>query len=75
MSFMIIITIFVSQLFIAIRCNLLVNPDNGFVKFSGVTVGATGSYACNRGNTLRGNTVRVCLPNGEWSGEVPTCSG
>ena len=38
-------------------------------------MGVTASYVCDKGFTLRGSVVRVCLPSGEWSGQEPTCFG
>lgn len=32
-------------------------------------------YYCNHGYKQIGNPVRVCMANGEWSGEVPVCEG
>lgn len=32
------------------------------------------TYECDSGDTLRGSSRRVCLPNGKWSGSTPICS-
>ena len=29
--------------------------------------------SCNQGYILAGDTVRLCQPNGQWSGEVAQC--
>ena len=43
---------------------------------NGYEVGSHASYECNE--PLEGNdqcSTRVCLPDGTWSGEEPTCEG
>ena len=43
---------------------------------NGYEVGSHASYECNE--CLKGNdqcSTRVCLPDGTWSGEEPTCEG
>lgn len=57
----------------AIRCENLQAPRYGSVKQSGSTVGAQGVYDCNKGFTLKGNKIRKCLFNGQWSGSQPVC--
>ena len=56
-----------------ISCEKLSYPENGDVKFDGVTVGSTALYSCIDGFTLRGNSTRKCLGSGIWSGEKPKC--
>ena len=57
----------------AIRCENLQAPRYGSVKQSGSTVGSQGVYDCNKGFTLKGNKIRKCLFNGQWSGSQPVC--
>ena len=33
------------------------------------------TYTCNNGFELNGPSVRVCLSDGEWSGDAPSCAG
>ena len=43
---------------------------------NGYEVGSHASYECNE--PLEGNdqcSTRVCLPDGTWNGEEPTCEG
>ncbi len=43
---------------------------------TGTTVGSTASYTCDQGFFLtNGDSVRQCQPNGQWSGNEPTCEG
>uniref|UniRef100_A0A8C1PKB8 C3/C5 convertase n=1 Tax=Cyprinus carpio TaxID=7962 RepID=A0A8C1PKB8_CYPCA len=36
-------------------------------------VNDTTTYSCNSDYTFRGSAVRVCKPNGKWSGSTPIC--
>ncbi len=54
-------------------CPELGDPVNGSVDVDGNTPGSTASYECGDGFALVGNQSRVCLDNGEWSGEEPQC--
>ncbi len=38
-----------------------------------VRVGVKGTYLCNPGFILEGNTVRVCTISNDWSGEPAQC--
>lgn len=53
-----------------VRCEDPGNPENGQRMY---VAGATVSYTCNEGYTLVGQPRRVCQPNGEFSGEQPSC--
>ena len=59
--------------FLAIQCAALSNPANGAVSITGTGVGDTAAYSCDIGYELSDSAIRVCRPNGEWSGSAPTC--
>ena len=49
---------------------------NGSVNdIEGTTLGSRVEFFCDDGFRLNGNRFRQCLPNGTWSGNVPTCEG
>lgn len=59
--------------FLEIQCR---DPD----AFEGVTfkvsthsVGGIAQYSCPRGHNMQGNSTRICLKKGLWSGVAPTC--
>ena len=56
-----------------ITCQRLIDPRNGDVNLSGLKVGSKATYSCDRGFQLRGNQVRKCQANGQWSGRNPFC--
>ena len=58
---------------IAVDCGKLDDPDYGNVELSGTTVGSKATYTCRKGYYLVGDSKRVCLYNGYWSGEAPVC--
>jgi len=59
-----------------VQCPDLPDPKNGQVSLSGMTVGRFAIYQCDAGFIpTGGNVVRVCEPNGQWSGSAPTCEG
>ncbi|XP_046391090.1 sushi, von Willebrand factor type A, EGF and pentraxin domain-containing protein 1 [Ischnura elegans] len=43
-------------------------------KVSTYSIGGTATYTCNIGGTLEGNSTRVCLKKGLWSGKKPSCT-
>lgn len=44
-------------------------------KEMGVPVGSIAIFSCNESDaTIRGADVRTCLPTGQWSDKLPTCS-
>lgn len=57
----------------AIFCPKLHNPLNGLVRATKKIVGSQAMYECFGGHVLIGDIYRTCLPNGEWSGDEPTC--
>ncbi len=60
-------------LYLVLRCKELQDISSGRVVLSGTTVGSTATYSCNKGYVLYGEQTRICLPDGEWSGEEPFC--
>nr|XP_028567204.1 sushi, von Willebrand factor type A, EGF and pentraxin domain-containing protein 1 [Podarcis muralis] len=58
---------------ISSRCELLPHPENGFANFTENTLGSSVKYTCKPGYKLMGSETRLCMPNGQWSGEAPTC--
>ena len=42
---------------------------------SGLTPGSQADYSCNPGYSLSGVETRICLDNGEWSEDAPSCIG
>ncbi len=67
--------IYVLNLYIAVDCGSLTDPENGQVNTSsGTTIGSTASYSCNNGYTLNGDNTRTCESNGVWSNSQPSCN-
>ncbi len=71
-----------------VLCPELDDPENGFIIYSTnddqqppFPFGTEARYVCNSGfGVARGDGVRVCLGDvvntvGEWTGEIPECSG
>jgi len=55
-------------------CLRLRNPSNGFVKLTNkLNTGSQANYECRSGYIIEGDRIRVCQPNGEWSGRHPIC--
>ena len=46
---------------------------NGRRFVAGTIEGSSVKFQCNHGYALRGESKRECLPNGEWSGQAPSC--
>ncbi|KAM5298505.1 sushi, von Willebrand factor type A, EGF and pentraxin domain-containing protein 1 [Ctenodactylus gundi] len=59
---------------IPISCEKPASPDHGFVVGSVYSFGSTVIYHCDPGYELEGNKERICQNNGQWSGEVVTCT-
>jgi len=58
---------------VVVKCGNLPNPNNGQVSLTGTTFGSRATYTCNKGFSLVGRKMRLCLENGQWMGEAPTC--
>ena len=56
-----------------VTCDKLRDPRNGDVDLTGITVGSRAKYSCDRGFELKGNQIRKCQSNGQWSGNEPRC--
>lgn len=55
-------------------CGQLVAPPNGLVVVNGVEPGDEAFYSCNNEHSLvSGDSRRVCLQTGIWSGTKPDC--
>jgi len=65
---------------IAPTCNQIVcandpKPANGQVVYpSGRTLDAEAQYSCVAGYVLQGTPIRKCMSNGQWAGQVPSCT-
>ena len=56
-------------------CPPLMDPPDGTVVVSGVTIGSNAAYLCDSGFTLSGSGLRLCESGGVWSGSEPLCEG
>ncbi|XP_062890494.1 sushi domain-containing protein 2 [Mobula hypostoma] len=54
-------------------CGVLVEPKNGKKKGTVYLVGSTVNFTCNQGHVISGSSLRTCLSNGQWSGELTFC--
>ena len=55
-------------------CPQLDSPTNGRVLVTGLGVQEQAIYVCDPGFVIVGLLVRICLDNGEWGGDDPTCT-
>nr|XP_048312083.1 CUB and sushi domain-containing protein 1 [Myodes glareolus] len=60
---------------LAISCGHPGVPANAVLTGDLFTYGATVQYSCKGGQTLTGNSTRVCQEDSHWSGALPHCSG
>ena len=63
-----------SFLLSVVDCGKPPSPVNGQVVYQGTTFGNQAMQSCNPGYILAGDTVRLCQPNEQWSGEVAQCN-
>ncbi len=56
-----------------VNCPSLAAPTNGTVTVPSTTYGSIGTYSCNSGYALTGNTTTTCSAAGTWSNAAPTC--
>ena len=59
----------------AVMCPTLLDPLNGSVFWTDVSVNSVALYTCKSTFELIGNKVRSCLIDGVWSNEEPVCTG
>ncbi|XP_065189532.1 sushi, von Willebrand factor type A, EGF and pentraxin domain-containing protein 1-like [Sycon ciliatum] len=57
-----------------ISCPLPSPPSNGSIVSSSTSPNGVTVFACNKGYKLTGNSVTVCLTNGNLSNSAPTCA-
>ncbi|XP_013785896.1 protein lev-9-like, partial [Limulus polyphemus] len=55
------------------QCPLPSDPQNGKVSYNLLTYKSVINYHCDKGYGLVGPSERVCLEDGMWSGEEPSC--
>ncbi|KAM5264090.1 CUB and sushi domain-containing protein 1 [Ctenodactylus gundi] len=60
---------------LAISCGHPGVPANAVLIGELFTYGATVQYECRGGQSLTGNSTRVCQEDARWSGTLPHCSG
>lgn len=65
--------------YVAVICEPLVAPLNGFVTFSSTSAqrpGDKATYSCREGFILNGgDRVRVCQQDMTYTGSAPSCRG
>ncbi|XP_074641314.1 sushi, von Willebrand factor type A, EGF and pentraxin domain-containing protein 1-like [Tubulanus polymorphus] len=59
---------------IGVTCSKPGKPTYGDVVYAATEYGSKATYSCSQGASLHGDNVRTCLGNGQWSGEIPTCT-
>jgi CUB/sushi domain-containing protein len=59
-----------------VDCGNVLNIEHGIAHYvNGTTyIGSILKYSCDRSHSMLGDEERVCLPNGQWSGEAASCS-
>ena len=56
-------------------CDILPDPENGFISSILPSIGGTAQYSCDLGFVLIGEATRTCSESLIWSGMAPTCEG
>uniref|UniRef100_UPI00398EE43F sushi, von Willebrand factor type A, EGF and pentraxin domain-containing protein 1 n=1 Tax=Pristiophorus japonicus TaxID=55135 RepID=UPI00398EE43F len=56
-----------------IECELPLNPENGYIRFSSNLLGSAVQYGCNPGYELVGSATRYCTSSSEWNTVPPIC--
>ena len=56
-----------------VTCPKLPSPDYGDVEITGAYPKNTATFSCKSGYVLEGPKVLVCLYNGKWNDDPPTC--
>ena len=57
-----------------VLCPVLIVPTGGNITSTGRTFRSMATFSCNEGYTMDGETIRICQPEGYWSGISPTCT-
>lgn len=60
-------------LFAEITCKEPEKDGAMTVHVSTFSVGGVAHYACPKGHNMQGNSTRICLKRGSWSGFIPKC--
>ena len=60
---------------VAVQCEALSDPENGYVEVSSTVYLSIAQYGCFEGYDLNGQTIVRCEDDGSWSSDPPTCSG
>ncbi len=63
-----------SSISAAIDCMTQPDPTNGEAVFTTTTLDSVLDYSCDQGYIPSHTEDRVCLANGDWSGEAVTCT-
>ena len=58
----------------AVMCPRLDEPVDGYLRITGLVVGAETVYFCDDGFRISGFLRRRCLATGEWNGEDTVCN-
>lgn len=58
-----------------IQCQAPDTIEGVTFKVSTHSIGGVAYYSCPRGFIMNGNSTRVCVHKGVWSGRAPGCSG
>jgi hypothetical protein len=56
-----------------VKCSPLKTPANGKLALSKISYKGRAKFTCDDGFSLEGNATVICLANGSWSSEIPTC--
>ena len=58
----------------SVLCPVLTVPNGGNITSNGRTFRNMATFSCNEGYTIDGESIRICQPEGYWSGISPTCT-
>lgn len=67
--------LFLFFLNLAVDCGSLSSPINGSMQGSLTVFPSMVEFACDRGFTLEGSSLRRCQANATWSGDSTHCRG
>ena len=56
-------------------CGYPGSPDKGSFSGSVYSYGKKVTYSCQHGYRMVGESERMCLNSGRWTGDVPQCQG